>query len=157
MSFVDLVGILLTISLGYIGYAKGLKGKLFFITSFFASAFLMYFSFEYVLEAFSKTFKSTLIAGIIISILIIMPMFLLIELGVKKLFSEDSKSFSVNKNKITNSSRVVGAIIGMISGYIFMFYFTSVTHDVPIEKSFFHKTQKSEQTTNQEVEPENPS
>ena len=144
MSFIDLVGILLITSLCYIGYSKGLKGKLFFLVSFFTSAFLMYFGFDYILHVFQKPFKSILLAGIFVSVLIVIPMFLLIEFSVKKLFAEESKSFSANKNKITNTSRFLGAIVGFIGGYIFMFYVISISKTDFLDKSYFYKVHKDQ-------------
>lgn len=151
MSFIDIIAILLIICLCYIGYSKGTKGKTFFLSSFTFSSFFMYFIFDKIFLHITNAIPNLFIASILSILFVFIPIFILIEFLLRKsLMEEKAKSFSATKGNITFLSRISGALIGFIGGYIFVFTIISVTiknaedetfFDVPsfLEKSFFYK------------------
>jgi uncharacterized membrane protein required for colicin V production len=138
MSFVDLIGILLTVSLCYVGYLKGLKNQLFFIISFVLSSFILYLSFKPIFDFVNVILKSPAISGFIATTFIALPLFLLIEWCFKKLFSSSKTSFSSNRNKISFISRIISSIISFIFGYICIFIAIENLKQYPLEHSFFY-------------------
>ena len=82
--------------------------------------------------------------------LFIRPIFILVEFLLKKLLTEEVRSFSSSKKKISQESRILGAFIGFIFGFAFMFLVISLTgknakksilFELPefVEKSVFYK------------------
>lgn len=150
MSFVDLIGILLIVCLCYIGYLKGIKGKTFFLISFALSALLMYFTIDAVFLTLAGVFSSFLVSVAFVVGFFILPVFILVEFFLKKLLSEEVRSFSSSKKNISQASRILGAFVGFAFGFVFMFLAISLTaknskkdilFELPefVEKSIFYK------------------
>lgn len=128
MSFIDLIAIFLIICLCYIGYAKGVKGKTFFLSSFAFSCFLMYFIFESLFKKVTSIVPNLLLAGVISIGFVLIPIFVLIEFIFRKTLTDrETRSFSEAKNKIKIESRLLGAVIGFIGGYAFVLTAISLT------------------------------
>lgn len=150
MSFIDLIAALIIISLCYIGYTNGIKGKTFFLISFAISSFLMYLIYNAFFISFIKVIPNLLLANILSIGFIFIPLFSVIEFVLRKTINTNYKGKTVKSRKLTMVSRAFGALVGFIGGYIFVFVSifiiktdikTSPLLHLPpsLQKSFFYK------------------